>query len=81
VGDGVETSLNTGDVTDRVGVIAPTEGARTAMERAAEELLLAREMMLVSENALCRLICCINAKLSSKDNWHSGQVGCLGDSL
>ncbi len=22
----------------------------------------------------------INAKLSSKDNWHSGQRGCLGDS-
>lgn len=43
------------DVTDRVGVIAPAEGA--LMERATEGLLLARETMLVSENASCKLIC------------------------
>ena len=114
-------SPDVGDVTDRVGVTAPIEGA--PMERATEELLLAlaREIMLVSENASCKLICevfrvslpvsfmrglnilitcCkieldrgrrnlkvqsdntfISAKLSSKDNWHSGQLGCLGDSL
>jgi hypothetical protein len=57
-GDGAETSRSiwdTGDVTDRVGVIALIEGA--LMERATEELLLAREMMLASENASCRLIC------------------------
>jgi hypothetical protein len=48
-------SMDTGDVTDRVGVIAPTEGA--LMERATEELLLARETTLASENASCKLIC------------------------
>lgn len=58
VGDGVETSrcsLYTGDVTDWVGAITPFKGAQ--IERATEELLLAREMMLVSENASCKLIC------------------------
>ena len=48
-------SLVTGDVVDRVGVIAPFEGAIT--ERATEALLLAREIKLVSENASCKLIC------------------------
>lgn len=48
-------SMDTGDVTDRVGVIAPTEGA--LIERATEELLLARETTLASENASCKLIC------------------------
>ncbi len=42
-------------MTDRVGVTAPFEGA--LMERATEGLLLAREIMLVSENASCNLIC------------------------
>lgn len=46
---------DTGDVTDRVGVIAPIEWA--LMERATEELRLAREIMLASENASCKLIC------------------------
>jgi hypothetical protein len=58
VADAAETSRSswdTGDVTDRVGVIAPIEGA--LMERATEELLLARETMLASENASCKLIC------------------------
>jgi hypothetical protein len=58
VGDGAEISrcsLDTEDVTDRVGVIAPIESALT--ERATEELLLAREVMLASENASCKLIC------------------------
>ena len=58
VGDAVITrrsSLDTEDVADRVGVIAPTEGA--LMERATEGLLLARERMLVSENTSCKLIC------------------------
>jgi hypothetical protein len=48
-------SLDMEDVTDRVGVIAPAEGA--LMERATEGLLLSRETMLVSENASCKLIC------------------------
>jgi len=58
VGDGVVTSrsiLDTGDVTDRVMAITPIEGA--PMECATEELLLAREIMLESENASCKLIC------------------------
>jgi hypothetical protein len=58
VRDAVEicrSSLDTGDVTDLVGVIAPVEGALT--ERATEELLLARETRLASENASCKLIC------------------------
>jgi hypothetical protein len=60
VGDGVETSrsipdLDTWDIIDRVGLIGPVEGA--SMERATEELLLAREIMLASENASCKLIC------------------------
>jgi hypothetical protein len=59
-GDGAETSRSsldtgTGDVTDRVGVIAPIEAA--LMESATEELLLARDIMLDSENASCKLIC------------------------
>jgi hypothetical protein len=81
VGGGVESCcrrLDTGDATDRVGVLAPIEGG--LRERATEELLLAREIMLALENELCELICCINPKLSSKDNLHSGQRGCLGDS-
>lgn len=60
MGDAVITcrssrSLDTEDVTDRVGVIAPSEAA--LMERATEGLLLARETKLVSENASCKLIC------------------------
>jgi len=58
VGGGVKSicrSLDTGDATDRVGVIAPIDGA--LMERATEELLLARETMLASESASCKLIC------------------------
>jgi len=58
VGDGAEisrSSWDTGDATDRVGVIALIEGA--LMECATEELLLAREIMLASENASCKLIC------------------------
>ena len=57
-GDGAETSRSswdTGDEIDRVGVIALIEGA--LIERATEELLLAREIMLASENASCKLIC------------------------
>jgi hypothetical protein len=57
VGGGVESCrrrLDTGDATDRVGVTAPIEGAK---ERATEGLLLAREIMLVSENASCKFIC------------------------
>lgn len=61
MGDGAETNrssldTDTGEVTDRVGVIAPIEAA--LMESATEELLLAREIMLdFSENASCKLIC------------------------
>jgi hypothetical protein len=57
-GDGIITcrsSLVTADEADRVGVIAPTEGA--LMERATEGLLRARDTTLVSENASCKLIC------------------------
>jgi hypothetical protein len=55
VGDGAEISRSSWDTGDRVGVIAPIEGA--LRERATEELLLAREIMLASENASCKLIC------------------------
>lgn len=47
--------MDIGDATDRVGVIASIEGS--LRERATEELLLAREIMLASENASCKLIC------------------------
>jgi hypothetical protein len=70
--------LGTGDAIDRVGVAAPVDGP--GKERTGDGLLLERVMMLASENASCRLICFTNAKLSSKDNWHSGQRGCLSDS-
>ena len=123
MGGGVESCrrwLSTGDTADRVGVIAPIDGApkERATERVTEGLLLEREIMLALENESCDLICevfrislpesfmrglniaitcceaefngvetedrnnntCIKAKLSSKDNLHSGQRGCLGDS-
>lgn len=47
--------LDTGDATDRVGVLAPIEGG--LRERATEELLLAREITLALENDPCELIC------------------------
>jgi hypothetical protein len=55
---GVEICLGrtgTEDAIDRVGLKASTE--RSLWERKAEELRLAREMMLASENASCKLIC------------------------
>jgi len=53
--EGCRCRIDIGDARDRAGVIAPIEDSLT--EHATEGLLLAREIMLASESASCKLIC------------------------